>query len=607
MSKDFLQLLLEGSDCDNNGDVETNPDIDKEIEENWLPMSTIIENAFAAADMEVIAALETYEMACIVGGVQVVSEGLDQADANAILMEAANGFFTKIKDTAKKIKDWFVSIFKKITDKFTVFSRDLSKKEQKLRPDFDKAWAEKKGNPTYKGSIISPKKVVQVTHEINEMARVLVDAPVKYFSNSLDKIEESIKSGKDPEIAHLIEKPAGYTHNKLMEAITGKEGNNYDFTVADCTKEFKAYIGYEDDPKEVVVSNADVEVMRSVINLSAKTICDADKVSVKYITNLADSTIKFLNKIEADSTKYPETNKMISAITQRLNTLSGSLASLMNTKVQIVTSAAKSYLGWMRSIAGGETDSGEKKGDDKSAATESYDMSYLFEFSEFDDAVTEGEGALMEMFEWTNIKAVKEFFNGKKREAHTLTKDANHAFKKGDYKEAKEKYKKALPIWKEILKNIANVPEKEPGMLSSNNWALFIPYLSLPMLLVLTYAAASTNKYVPKNRDLVDNERISKKVKTVTRTGSISKKMLLESIETIIDYIEFQIKACDKPDGVVVEALSADAAELLAESMEVIAEAMEGEGCDDPDGNDDDDEGVEEGTDAFDLAMGFLQ
>lgn len=605
MSKDFLQLLLEGSDCGNNDDVETNPDIDKEIEENWLPMSTIIENAFAAADMEVIAALETYEMACIVGGVQVVSEGLDQADANAILMEAANGFFTKIKDTAKKIKDWFVSIFKKITDKFTVFSRDLSKKEQKLRPDFDKAWAEKKGNPTYKGSIISPKKVVQVTHEINEMARVLVDAPVKYFSNSLDKIEESIKSGKDPEIAHLIEKPAGYTHNKLMEAITGKESNNYDFTVADCTKEFKAYIGYEDDPKEIVVSNADVEVMRSVINLSAKTICDADKVSVKYITNLADSTIKFLNKIEADSTKYPETNKMISAITQRLNTLSGSLASLMNTKVQIVTSAAKSYLGWMKSIAGGKADSGEDKGDGKSTATESYDMSYLFEFSEFDDAVTESEDALLEMFEWTNIKAVKEFFGSKRKEAGDLTKEANRAFKKGDYKAAKDKYKKALPIWKEILKNIAKVPEKEPGK-GSNNWMFLVPFINLVPALVLSYAADSTLKYVPEIRDTVDVNRVSKKVKEITRTGSVTKKNLLESVEAIIDYVEFQIKACDKPDGIIVEAMSPDAAELLAESVDAIVEAMEGEGCDDPDDNDDD-EGVEEGTDAFDLAMGFLQ
>lgn len=606
MSKDFLQLLLEGSNCDDGEDVETNPEVDKEIEENWLPMSTIIENAFAAADMEVIAALETYEMACIVGGVQVVSEGLDRADANAILMEAANGFFTKIKETAKKIKDWFVSIFKKITDKFTIFSRDLSKKEQKLRPDFDKAWAEKKGKATYKGSIINTKTMLDMIHNINKDAKLMVDSPIKYFSSkSLEDIEDVMKNGRDEGLTKLVEKPTGNVHRRIMNAMTGQKSDNYDLTVADCTKVFKTRIGYGDEPKEITVSDADVAAMRAVINLSAKDLCNADKESVKYITDLANSTIKFIDKIEADSTKYPEVTKVISGVTQQLNTLSSSLATIMNTKIQIVTSAAKSYLGWMRSIAGGKADSGEEKGDDKSTATESYDMSYLFEFSEFDDAVTEGEDTLMEMFEWTNIKAVKEFFNGKKREAHALTKDANHAFKKGDYKEAKEKYKKALPIWKEILKNIANVPEKEPGMLSSNNWALFIPYLNLPVLLVLTYAAASTNKYVPKNRDLVDNERISKKVKTITRTGSISKKMLLESIETIIDYIEFQIKACDKPDGVVVEALSADAAELLAESMEVIAEAMEGEGCGDPDGNDD--EGVEEGTDAFDLAMSFLQ
>ena len=605
MSKDFLQLLLEGSNCDDGEDVETNPEVDKEIEENWLPMSTIIENAFAAADMEVIAALETYEMACIVGGVQVVSEGLDQADANAILMEAANGFFAKIKETAKKVKDWFVSIFKKITDKFTIFSRDLSKKEQKLRPDFDKAWAEKKGKATYKGSIINTKTMLDMIHNINKDAKLMVDSPIKYFSSkSLEDIEDVMKNGREEGLTKLVEKPAGNVHRRIMNAMTGQKSDNYDLTVEDCTKVFKTRIGYGDEPKEITVSDADVAAMRAVINLSAKDLCNADKESVKYITDLANSTIKFIDKIEADSTKYPEVTKVISGVTQQLNTLSSSLATIMNTKVQIVTSAAKSYLGWMRSIAGGKADSGEEKKDDKSEATESYDMSYLFEFSEFDDAVTESEDALLEAFEWTNVKAAKEFFSSRRKEAQSLTKDANHAFKKGDYKAAKEKYKKALPIWKEILKSIAKVPEKEPGFLASNDWGLFIPFLSMPLLLALGYAMRSTLRYVPKG-DFHDKERISKKVKEITRTGSMSKKWLLESIEEVIDYIEFQIKACDKPDGIVLEAMSTDAAELLAESMEAIAEVMEGEDCDDPD--DDDDEGVEEGTDAFDLAMSFLQ
>lgn len=171
----------------------------------------------------------------------------------------------------------------------------------------------------------------------------------------------------------------------------------------------------------------------------------------------------------------------------------------------------------------------------------------------------------LEYFEWTNIKAFKAFFSKTKKEAQQHTKTGNSLFRAKSYKEAKSEYQKALKLWKEIQSSIKTVDEKEPGWFKSDNLVYFIPFVNIITSLLLTYAQDSAIRYVPK---FVVRDSNANKEKEY-QSGSVTKATLVASINEVLTYCEFQIKACDKPNGVALEA-----ATPLEENMDMLIEAV---------------------------------
>lgn len=561
--KSFLQTLLEGADSTAKVDITTNEEVEKEVNESCLPMDMLIESVSTDITIGLNRAVEVYEMACIVGGVKVVQEGTGQEGAAELLTEASDNFFSKILEKIKKIKDWFVAMIKKIGNKIASLFTNIDKAWAKYEADYRKNF--EAGKFKFTGHIIDLNAGDDFFTSISEASKECIGE----ISDKLDDPSKMTEEeAKEMTVENLF---------KMVSEAIGEEVENS----AEVTAALKKVMKVDKESKEITVSAEDSDTMTNVIIAATK---DGQK-TLKASTDLMVSSCNMLVK-RVEATKKQNGDNAIAvkyctnAVTI-LNTISSVLATLVNIYSTSIAQAAKAYIGFVTKVAQGK------------GVTESMDFSHIFESDDIDDDDVEG---VEEAFEFTNIKVVKELFSHKKKEANDLVKEGNKLFKRKEYKEAKEKYKKSLPIWKELAKGVAGVPEKEPGWFKSNDWALFIPFLSLPLLLCLSYQQSSVVRFVPKYK--MDMEDIRKKTDKITRTGSIAKADILSALTTVIDYVEFQIKACDKPDGIVLESTASNA-EILYEMLESVAESVEGE-------EDGDATPVKESASILDIAQGLI-
>lgn len=185
-------------------------------------------------------------------------------------------------------------------------------------------------------------------------------------------------------------------------------------------------------------------------------------------------------------------------------------------------------------------------------------------FSMLYEGMGMGTTPVQEYFEFTNIKAFKAFFSKTKKNAQECTKIANSLFRRGEYKDAKKNYQEALKNWKEVSNSIKKVEEKEPGWFKSDNLVYFVPLVGIITLLILSYAESSALRYIPK---FVARDNNANKGKEY-QSGSLTKADLVAIINEVISYCEFQIKACDKPEGIALAESTNDMLESYGFIME---------------------------------------
>lgn len=185
-------------------------------------------------------------------------------------------------------------------------------------------------------------------------------------------------------------------------------------------------------------------------------------------------------------------------------------------------------------------------------------------FSMLYESMEIGIYPVQEYFEFTNIKAFKAFFSKTKKAAQEYTKIANSLFRRGEYKDAKKNYQEAVKKWTEVSNSIKKVEEKEPGWFKSDNLVYFVPFVNVVAMLILAYAESSAIRYIPK---FVARDNNANKGKEY-QSGSLTKADLVSMINEVISYCEFQIKACDKPDGIALAESINDMLESYGSLME---------------------------------------
>ena len=130
---DFLEKLLEGS---HEGESFVGEAID--VDETGLSTSVLIETACTDLKIGVLAAEEAFEMACIVGGVQVVSEGTGQEGASVLLEGAIKNFFHMIAEKVRKFVEWLKGLWRKITGRAKTDGKQVQAEFKKVEKAAEK-------------------------------------------------------------------------------------------------------------------------------------------------------------------------------------------------------------------------------------------------------------------------------------------------------------------------------------------------------------------------------------------------------------------------------------------------------------------------------------
>ena len=359
--RNFLETLLEGACGANTDDVEVSKDVEKEIEESNLPIGTLIECVTSNGTIGINAALEAYEMACIVGGVSVVSEGLGTEGASTLLEGAVKDFFKKIVEQIKKIKDWFVGMVKKIVSKFTSIGGDVTAKYEKYKSDFDKNFED--GKFTFKGKILDfengSRTANNITGCIDDILDELVE--IKLEGNDKDDIKSIVDAAKSGKTKNIWEG---------LSDVIGEKVENANDVIALIKKKYGASDDIES--KDIKVSSNDVAVMRQVIEASSKDVKKIAKSSIDTVNAKCNIAIKVVKEAEKEAGENTDAVKVIQEAVSELNMLSGLYAQVINTQLGIFASASKAYVEFISQVAKGK------------AVEESTDFSHLFEEMDMD-------------------------------------------------------------------------------------------------------------------------------------------------------------------------------------------------------------------------------
>ena len=335
----FLDILLEGAS--NPEDIQVDEKIEKEIEESCLPMTTLIEATFSDVETGINAAIETYEMACIVGGVKVVAENMDQDGATELLTEASDNLFTRIWEQIKKACDWVVSMIQKLIINVQAIGKDIKAGYAKIESDFDKNF---KAGAKYKGYMFDLKTAEEVVSAVDAVGK----ATILKEGLSAGDFANTEKGGPEKDIVASFIKESG---------IESKAE-----TIKDVVGDVKKALGISGDASEITIDSGKVSEMKAVVTACTKDAYKKEKQAINSARKTANQCKSVLKKAAKEAGTAKE---KVSAMSHEFSAWTHLMATICNLKLKLQYSAGRSYLSWMKKIAKGKGTNGD--GNDNSS------------------------------------------------------------------------------------------------------------------------------------------------------------------------------------------------------------------------------------------------
>lgn len=395
---DFLEKLLEGSREDESFVGEA---ID--VDETGLSTSALIETACTDLKIGVLAAEEAFEMACIVGGAQVVSEGTGQQGASILLEGAIKNFFNMIAEKVKKFVEWIKGLWRKITGRAKTDGKQVQaefKKVEKAAEQVISSGGTSTASGGGKSAVKLPESITILDIDNGEKKVTDMISYTRDALNQFDEMMNIIKSGdisKVDDEKMVIHTKNQYGENKDWKAnqmlANGEEGLEgklkvivKDPSVKDMSS-FTAYIrrcyGIGSQKKaEADFTKADLATMRKVVDLAgssdianANAICEGVTTRcnniIKVCKEYANSDDGAVDAVSAgNGNAIAGVKKIVSSVTKEINEIGNILTTLVNERSIIILNAAKSYTSFVKSVA--------SKGTTK-AAQDAVDYSIYFE------------------------------------------------------------------------------------------------------------------------------------------------------------------------------------------------------------------------------------
>lgn len=581
-------LLLEGAGSA-DADTET-PEVDEEIEkkvaESVLPIDVMIESIFTDAATEVNAAFETYEMACIVGGLKVVSEGMDQDGAKDVLTEAAGNLWNSLVAAVNKLRDSVISAIRKVIVSAESIGKNIKPNFDKIEAEFDKNFED--GKFKYKGYIVNPASFNAVDTAVNGSKSLLgMDEFEKGGDGNGNYNDKAGATDEGDPTKKVIKLFVDNTDGLSSKAESQK----------DLINDIKTFFGCGGDAAEVAVSKSDVDVMKAIISGCTK---EAFKAEKKFIADINDITKRMVKDLKAGIKEVDSesTKASWSRWVATLQAYAHIITAVINLKIKVKYSAANSYLGWMTTVAKGK------------GVTESVEESFSMDDFNLLDAVFEGMAVeefvepVEEFTAFANLKAVKIWFGDNGKALRDAIKDANKKYAEKDFKGAQNSYEEAKKNAQAAVAQLKNIDAST--WTSVLGFVLFGWYyvnwrLLAHLIVKITEPPASAVKLSKEDKDALKKEC----GKDFKGTQKVIARILNESIVVCDKMIDM----CKNPEKANMEGLELDdtIAGDVMEAIESMLDLMESDDCekeepDDPDG----DEPSEEGTDLLDMAMSFV-
>lgn len=372
---DFLKSLLESTDNDDNSSIDGNI----QVEESVLPLSTLIESTFADFDTSMIQAAEVYEMACVVGGVKVVSEGAGASEASVLLESTVKDFFGKIAKIFKKIGEKIVEIWNMIIQKI----KNIGKNSQKVYNKYRAAAKEKlkKANADGKNIPIPDSlKIINVDAGEEVFAGAVASLREKWLSDDMFKTFDGNEWSED-EFNKFTSND--YSLGAIFNEITEKSSAKTDATAED----LKNFVTskYEVKTQEKYLNATHINIFTKVVDLAAsEDVAGAGKLC-KQIEKIAKKLEKKAEEFSKNAPDDDTAKKFFTAAQSMFSNSSNVAITIINTRASIIINAAQAYANYTKSVATGKAGSaGDEENTDspesaEEPATDAVDYSVYFE------------------------------------------------------------------------------------------------------------------------------------------------------------------------------------------------------------------------------------
>lgn len=376
MMTDFVKTLLESTASDDGVIVDDNV----QVEECSIPISTIIESAVADFDIAMTNAIEVYEMACVIGGVKVVSEGAGQSEAATLLEAASENFFTKIAGFFKKIGQKIAEIWNMVLSKV----KTIGKNSQKTYNKYRAAAKEKLKKAEQDGKKIPLPETVEIINVDTGEKNVgeAISGTISTWSDIDGVISEEFSGDwSDEKNSEMIN--TDWSISAAFGRLCGKK------LPADASAEtIKEFVAekYKVKTKEPSLNATHINIFTKVVDLAASEevagagkLCKMIEKSAKKLENAADAFSKKAPDGDTAKAFFTAAQKMISTMTNISLTV-------INTRASIIINAATAYANYIKGVAtgkiapAGETASNDEgSGEEQQATTDSVDYSVFFE------------------------------------------------------------------------------------------------------------------------------------------------------------------------------------------------------------------------------------
>lgn len=196
----------------------------------------------------------------------------------------------------------------------------------------------------------------------------------------------------------------------------------------------------------------------------------------------------------------------------------------------------------------------------------------------FNSAEDAGLQPTMELFNFTNVKTFKIVFSKELRDAMSLTKAGNRAYKSGSYKLAADNYKEALAKWNNCIRQLKAVPETSIGWLSLADWILWVPFVNFALIILASISNMVINStsdgYSRYSSGRYATPELTRKLNEAIQTKSFSKIMIMNALVLCQDFTETRIKEC--ADGGSKSAFESVYITMQEGSIDAVIECCDG-------------------------------